>query len=503
MNSLPFSTKLRAPWVAIVLGTTLSALVAGLDWWTGPEIQMGAFYVIPAIAAGWAGGRFPGLVVSLVSNALSLLVELAWGRSYHHPSTPEISGFLQLCLTAFSAAITAELRQREEKLQFEIQARKTAEHDLILANQDLERRVEERTRALEHRALDLVRSQGALQRQTLLLKSVLAGMGDGVVVTDPAGWIHLINRVAAGLLNIPNLEAVQPDWIDSPTASLPELLRSFSPFDYASVTKFEPGAGSSEVEIRRLSIPPEEPQWLSLNCRPLPEETGAPRGVIFLLSDITARKKTDALVTEVSEREQRRFGQDLHDGLGQLLVSAAFATTILHDKLSTLSLPEAADVTEIAALLNAAIAQSKNLARGLHPVELDAEGLTGALEELAEQTSRAAGISCVFNLPLRILVHDFQIASNLYRIAQESVSNALKHGEARGIRITLEEIGDRIRLTISNDGRNFSPPAHPHRGMGLHLMRYRARIIGADLKIDAAPNGGTEVTCSTPNLKQP
>ncbi len=201
-------------------------------------------------------------------------------------------------------------------------------------------------------------------------------------------------------------------------------------------------------------------------------------------------------ILDVSEAERRRFGQDLHDGLGQQLTGVAFLSKALQQKLEAESRPEARDATKIAALVSESIGQARDLAKGLVPVGLEDAGLTGALRQLAIATRDVFGIECTCRQQ-GIEVTDLAVATHLYRISQEAVNNAIRHGKARRIDISLEAMNGQIRLLIEDDGVGFSPPPN-HAGMGLQIMQFRARMVDGNLSVQPKDGGGTAVVCSAP-----
>jgi signal transduction histidine kinase len=151
---------------------------------------------------------------------------------------------------------------------------------------------------------------------------------------------------------------------------------------------------------------------------------------------------------------------------------------------------------EIAELLHDACGQTRDLARGLSPVDRDEGGLESALDELASRASRLAGISCSFLCPEPVQILDNASAMHLFRIAQESLNNATKHGHAKAVVIALESTNDIISLRVSDDGIGFDPIRSAGRGMGLNIMHYRARMIGGILEVQPSSPSGTIVTCT-------
>jgi PAS domain S-box-containing protein len=210
------------------------------------------------------------------------------------------------------------------------------------------------------------------------------------------------------------------------------------------------------------------------------------------------RKRLEREVFESIEREQQRMGQDLHDGLCQLLTGLKFKTSSLEARLRQKALPEAAEARALEKLANQAIQQGYGLARGLNPVKLPGQGLPSALADLAAGFEAAFNLRCACEFRTRTPITGQAVANHLYRIAQEAIHNAVKHGHARRITLRLAESRGRHCLTVTDDGTGFRPGPTPQRGMGLQNMRVRASLIGASLTIGLGKKGGTVVTCSFP-----
>jgi PAS domain S-box-containing protein len=207
-----------------------------------------------------------------------------------------------------------------------------------------------------------------------------------------------------------------------------------------------------------------------------------------------ARIRLEQQILEISDREQARIGQDIHDGLCQQLIGLAFSANSLQQSLSAQGRPEATVARKIVHLLDEAITESRSVCRGLYPVRLETEGLVPALEELARTTSERFNVECVCEAESRWLQCNIVTATHLYRIAQEAVNNAVKHSGGRCIAIRLSGAEGAIELKIKDDGRGLPAASQRHAGMGLHIMDYRARRIGGVLNIDG--NGsGTVVVC--------
>jgi len=218
-----------------------------------------------------------------------------------------------------------------------------------------------------------------------------------------------------------------------------------------------------------------------------------------LNNEIQERIRLEKELLEISEREQRQIGNDLHDGLGQHLTATAFAGQVLNEQLENKSLPESASARHLVKMVEEAIILTRTFARGLHPVEITGEGLMDGFQELARNTSERFKVSCEFECPEPVLLHDAVNSTHLYRIAQEAITNAIKHGKARNISIGLENINGTIILTVTDGGIGLSETARNGQGLGLRIMAYRANMIGATFNIEPLPESGTRVTCKLPS----
>jgi two-component system CheB/CheR fusion protein len=212
--------------------------------------------------------------------------------------------------------------------------------------------------------------------------------------------------------------------------------------------------------------------------------------------DITERKQLEKEIIEISNREQQRIGQDLHDGLCQELTGIELMCQVLEQKLAAKSKAEAKQVGEIAQHIRDAISHTRKLARGLSPVEFEANGLMSALQELAAHVQKLFHVECRFECPEPVLIRNNIFATHLYRIVQEAINNAVKHGKAGHILISLKPAGDRIALNVTDDGIGFSNETKKSGGMGLHIMKYRASVVDATLEVRSGVDGaGTVATC--------
>ena len=234
---------------------------------------------------------------------------------------------------------------------------------------------------------------------------------------------------------------------------------------------------------------------VEISLSPLETEEGVL--VSSAIRDITERKHLEKTILEISAREQRRIGQDLHDGLGQHLTGIAFMTKVQEQRLIEKNLPEAGDAAKIVGLVNDAIHKTRELARGLLPVVSESRGLMSALQQWAGEVEDLFKIRCQLECSTPVLIDDDAVATHLYYVAREAVNNAIKHGHARKIAIRLSSERGQGALSICDDGCGIDDTAPGSKGMGLHLMNYRARMVGGSLDIQRVA-GGTMVTCWFP-----
>jgi signal transduction histidine kinase len=488
----------RRYWPTCLLGTVLIGVVAVCDRWTGPDLSLALCYLVPTTFVAWRAGSVAGIAIGIVSTVFWGVNELDWDNAHLHPAAPYTNAILQFSVTMFAAGATGAVAERNKRLRSEIVVRRTTEARLAALNESLETRVAERSAAAENRAAELTESGKALRRQTATLLSILTSMRDGVVVTDATGFIRLFNPAAALLLDFPAETSASVDWQDRPLLRLDKILERFD-VDTRSMNDAILDAGfAGSLEFRINSGEPPATRWLGVTGCPMIDEPASPDGIIYVISDITSRRQVDLLLADATERERRRIGQDLHDGLGQHLVGTSIAASMLQQRLSVKGLPEAADAAVVASLLQSALTESRNLARGLFPVKLEEEGLAAALAELVAHAARSTGFPCTFDSDDFGAEPGHSLGSHLFRIAQEALNNAIKHGEPSHVALTLRCDENFLILQILNDGRPFLDESDRKGGMGLDIMRYRARIVGAELTIEPTHPGGTSVICKVP-----
>ncbi len=223
---------------------------------------------------------------------------------------------------------------------------------------------------------------------------------------------------------------------------------------------------------------------------------GGRRRFVAMLRNITARKGLERELLDITERERQRIGHDLHDGLGQQLHGLSYLGALLEKDLQEDTSPRAAKAGQLNKGLHEALEMTRSLAHGLQPVKSVPEGLMTALRELAERTRGLYRIDCRFDCRAPLLIQRHSAANHLYRIAQEAVNNAMKHGKPTHVRIKLAATRQRIVLGVRDNGVGIRRQTKPGRGMGLHVMQYRADAISGSLIVQRHSQGGTEVVCT-------
>jgi PAS domain S-box-containing protein len=337
---------------------------------------------------------------------------------------------------------------------------------------------------------ELKKAEEALQEERNLLSAILEIVGALIVVLDADGHIVRFNRTCEQTTGY-SLAEVRGKYVWD-LFLLPEEVDNFK-------TLFARSPIQSPDEYKSYWLTREGTRRLiTWSSSVLADESGVTSHVIVTGIDITERQRLEKAILEVSAREQRRIGEDLHDGLGQHLTGIAFMSKVLESKLDEKAIPESEEAAKIVALVNEAINKSRELSRGLLPVVSDAYGLMSALSRYTEEIEDLFGITCRLECGEPVLVYEVNVATHLYHIAREAVNNAIKHSRPSNVVIRLWANNGEGSLSIQDDGEGFSEIATVHAGMGMNIMSYRANMVGGSLDVGKNRFGGTTVVCAFP-----
>jgi PAS domain S-box-containing protein len=388
---------------------------------------------------------------------------------------------------------------------FQLAKQKEADQQRIQAlNLDLEARAGELAAALEEISIEKRERLKALQEHSVTLERRVAERTaelahskqqfqdlfefapDAMVMTNPEGIIQMANHQAERMFG----------W------SSPELrgksLAILLPASRLSGIIVEMGhdtnAGEKPCLRGRRKDGTEFPLELSL-C---PVKTDGGTLYAAAMRDVSERIQLEQEVARISSHEQERIAHELHDHLGAYLAGIAFRFKSLAETLERRSMPEASIAKQLVGLVNNGIDQVRNFAHLLAPVDLEAGGLPNGLLQLGKEMESAFSIECRVNVKKKLPLLTPEQSMQLYRIAQEATRNAIQHGKARTVTISLTCEQSELKLTISNDGTPWRPQSKQSGGMGLRIMRHRAANIGATLIMPANSSESTSVICILP-----
>ena len=240
---------------------------------------------------------------------------------------------------------------------------------------------------------------------------------------------------------------------------------------------------------------------ISLTTTLLKDANGKPFAITTTERDISERRRMEKEIMDITERERELIGQEMHDSMGQILTGIAVKCKGLSLKLKGKSSEAIKDALVISKLANKAISQTRDIAKMLYPVDIQTGGLVSALKTLASTAETTMGVTCRFRCGKSVVVKNLVEAKQIYRIVQEAITNAVRHGNAKNIKVNLRATNKGIILLIENDGLDF-PKLPPKKvGFGLKIMQYRADLLGGSLNIRVGNKGGTAVICVFPNSK--
>jgi PAS domain S-box-containing protein len=409
----------------------------------------------------YASGQWEGELLQTARDGRELVVRSRW------------------CLEADGEGSWLGILQVEN----DITQRKHLEEELRQVRAELEHHAEGRMTELQAANEALVESQTRFQQMAEAIRDVFwltNPWRTSIIYVNPA-YEQIWGRTCQSLYANPRswLEGVHPE-------DRPRMRQFFA--KRISAQGYE--------QSYRVVRPDCSVRWVLDRGFPVRDSTGGVDRVVGIARDITEHKALEKELLAISEREQRRIGQDLHDDLCQQLVGIEFLSKALQQQLK--AQPPADKAAEIAQLIRAAIGYTRQLARGLAPFELETEGLMRGLQVLAGRTTELFRVQCSFQCPSAVLVRDPTVCIHLYRIAQEAVTNSIKHGKATWLGIELTTKPEGGVLTVKDNGLGFSGDTYSSGGLGLRIMQHRADMIGGTLCILNEGSLGTKLVCTFP-----
>lgn len=430
--------------------------------------------------AGLTRDQLEGRLIgdSLPAETASELISLCRCTKDGHASTREI-GYRERIFFCHALPLSSDGEHTHVGMVIleDVTERARARQSLQRAHDHLEQRILERTSELHF--------------QKTLLESQSQASVEGILAVGNDGQVIFANDRLATLwgISIPR-PADRFDDIRHEMRVRLQLLQS-DPLaaDMNELTMIEP-EGSDELVLA-------DGRTIERYSSPIVDPEGTSFGRVWFFRDVTERKRMQRQILEAAECERQRIGQDLHDDLCQQLTGIACLGQALHDQLIPKDTVAAAAILDLVDHVQRANQRARDLAKGLQPINLQRDGLGASLQDLCTSIRAMFSVNCRFGaeeIPSEI---DDAVGIQMYRVTQEAISNAIRHGKASTILVDLIGVGQRLILTIEDNGIGIPQPL-PERGMGLQTMNYRAKLIGGSLTIEQAQPSGTVVTCTAP-----
>lgn len=352
------------------------------------------------------------------------------------------------------------------------------------------------------------RVETVLDNLSALNDAIISSAESGIMVFSAQGRSIIVNDAAVQILGQPLASLQQLDYLQDVAATPAadwllagrETMRSGGELKFTAKLRVQDGKDVWCV-IAMRQIKCAETVYLlvmftdisAYQTAMLAKQRADKQAAVALAKAGVAERK----MLRISEETQQRIGRELHDDLGQFLTGMACISEVLNRKLSEAQREERHDAAKLAELANQTMVRTRNLAHGLYPAELREQGLVKMMERFADYVESVYQLDCEFYAQPGLAVDDKEVAINLFRIAQEAVTNALKHGKAQRIEMSLTApASESLRLTIWDDGVGIASDADQSAGLGIRSMSYRAELLGARLHIAPRKSGGTEVVLS-------
>ncbi|HTW93170.1 MAG TPA: PAS domain S-box protein [Tepidisphaeraceae bacterium] len=439
-----------------------------LKIWLGDQVTI--IFFVAVMLSAWYGGLGPALLATFLGTIASTV-------GFPNPGWVGWDDPLRAIVFLIAALLICSLTS----------LRRNAENNLRRTLDELEVRVQERT-------AELRASNDKVRESEERFRLLVEGVSDyAIIMLDPVGDVVSWNSGAQRTLGWEQDEILGrpfclffPEGMDAQGQCARQLQQA------GAVGRHEDEGWRVRKDGSRF--------WAEVFTTPVRSESGELRWFAQVMRDVSLLRELERQILDISENEQRRIGHDLHDGLGQELTGLAFFSQNLAARLTAAERSEAVEANRLASLAARAVEQTRELAHGFSPVELGPEGLRMALNALAERISEMSPMQCRFEFTADALVNNDAAALQLYRIAQEALNNAVRHSQGKSLLVSLSRQGSDIILRVRDDGIGLpsTPATTARQGMGINLMRYRARTIRAILDVNPAKPCGTEVVCTWP-----
>jgi PAS domain S-box-containing protein len=485
IEGLHQSLQKRPPAVLTSLGMVAVLWIAVVDFWIGPNYSISLFYLLPVALVAWYGSPQGAVIVATTAGGGLFVADWISSASSLHSVGRYWNSFILLLTSGVSIVFLTLLRELQQRLRLAVQGRTAL----------WRREIDERSR-----------TQEALRQSEQRNSAIVEAAADGIIIIDTAGLIIEFNPAAerifgytrAAVLGRRMAEALVPPGVAADAS--PDLRE----FDVGDET---PCSGRFDITAARANG---ESFPLEITLSPL-STSGQPLFAVFV-RDLTEQRQAEASlrnsertlrlkaeIIQISSRERREIGHELHDGLGQQLTGIAFRAKTLEEGLHTDGSPHTAHAAELVQLINHVINQTRSIARGLDPVRIEGNDLSAALCKLAAETQDMFGVNCRLQTNLEHCALPADVSIALYRIAQQALTNSIQHGRAKDITIELQTLDGHLILRVHDNGSGFNPAVTPQEGMGLRIMEYRARSLGGTLTVQSEPFQGAVIACRIPS----
>lgn len=332
-----------------------------------------------------------------------------------------------------------------------------------------------------------------LQNKRVISQAIFDTSLDAIITIDKSGRIESLNRTAETMFGYSEKEL------------LGENIKVLMPFPY-NINHDKYLKNYLKTGEKKILDSRREVHAMKKDGTIFPIDLGVTEIIIEgkrtfagVIRDLSAQRELEKQLIERGNEERRKIGRELHDGLGQMLTGIRLLTESLTRKLQANALPGAEEVKEISEMITEADQYARSISQGMVQVDVEKRGLSVAIQNLCKQTTKYAGIECTMMESNEIKIENHTMAVHIYRIIQEAISNAIKHGKAHKVIIRLSQNKYHTSISIDDDGEGFNPDEIENKGIGLQIMKYRVGIMGGIFEIARTEEKMTRIQCIIPN----